>query len=84
MGSITDAVVSQEEAEHQSVMGSRIVMMPRQSTVVTLFSATSPTVLVGPKAGRDQSKDFSSMKTFAEWDKEDSQHGLSITITKSM
>ena len=48
------------------------------------FSATYPVVLAGPKAGLDQSKDFSAMKTFVEWDKEDSQHGMSVTITKSM
>ena len=84
MGSITDVVVSQEDAKHQNLMGSRTGMIPRQSTAVALFSATYPAVLAGPKMGWDQSKDFSAMKTFAKWDDEDSQHDISITLTKSM
>ena len=55
-----------------------------QSMVVASFSATYPAVLAGPKAGDDHRKDFSAIKTLEEWDKRDYQHGLLITLTKSM
>ena len=84
MGPITDAVVRQEDAERQSMVGSITGITQRQSMLVALLSASYPAVLAGPEASWDQSKNFSAMKTFAEWDKENSQHGLSITLTKSM
>ena len=84
MGSITDAVVSQEDVYCQNLMGSRTGMIPQQLMVVASFSSSYPAVLVGPTAERDRSKDFSDMKTFEEWDKEDPQHSLLITLTKSM
>ena len=84
MGSIMDGAISQVDVKRQNLLGSRTGMTMQQSTIMASFSATYPAVLVSPKAGRDQSKDFSAMKTFVEWNNEDSQHGLSITLTKSM
>ena len=82
--SITVAIVSQEDIEREILMGTWTKMPSRQAAIVAFFSATYPSVLSGPKTGRDNSKDFSATKTFEEWNKGNSQHSPSITITKSM
>ena len=41
-------------------------------------------MLAGPKEGYDKSFDFSVMKSSGEWDKEDAQHSLTITLLYSM
>ena len=61
----------------------------QQSTIVASFFTSYLAILVDPKAGRDSiqlgtSVNFRAMKTFEEWDKGDSRHGLAITITKRM
>ena len=66
MGSVTDAVVSQDAVEGQLLMGSRTDMPPRQSTVVALFSATYTTILASPKTGQDSSQDLYTIETFKE------------------
>ena len=89
MGSISEAVVSQHIVENQMLMGVWTGLSLRQSTIVALFSASYPAILVNPKAGRDYIQhgsfvDFVAMKTFEEWDKGDARHGLAVTLTKSM
>ena len=89
VGSITEAVVGQHTIESHILMGIRKGLSPRQSTIVAPFSASYSAILAGPKAGQDSVQsgtfvDFRAMKTFEEWDKGDSHHGLVITLTKSI
>ena len=84
MGSITGTVIIREDVECQNLMGAWTGMSPQQLVIVASFSAMYPSVLVDPRVGRDNSKDFSTMKTFEEWNKGNSQHGLFVTLVKSM
>ena len=84
MQSITNDAVSHEDVECQNLMGAKTGLIPYQSRVIASFSATYPSVSAGPNEGCDKSFDFSAMKFFKEWDKDDAHHGLAITLTCSM
>ena len=68
MGLVTDSVLCQSKVGGQMLMGARTNLTPKQSRIITSFSATYLAILAGPKAGHSQGHDFCALKTFKEWD----------------
>ena len=86
MGSISELVVSQTAIKNQMLVGTKTGISPRHSAIVALFSGSYPVILSAPKVGLDSiqviaSVDFGAMRTFEEWDRSDTIHGLAITRT---
>ena len=77
-------VVSHNSLESQMLLGVKTHLSPKQIKIIASFSAAYPTILACPKLTQSAVADFSTLKSYVDWDYEDGRRGLSITLTRSM